>query len=165
MCALVHFAGSPSHSPMKKLHKCMSLVALAWLIGSCGGSDSIVGPPPPTVAAVTVSRDTATLVPAATLQLSAAARTASGEQLQREFSWSTSDAAKAIVSNSGMVAGVAPGVATITATADGKNASATITVLDGGIISSSGGTVTAQAGAVQIVVPSDALGSATNVSV
>src|SRR2546423_2808507 len=151
---------------MHKLSGCIGLIALASLVGSCGGGgDGVTAPPPPTVASVTVSRDTATLVPVATIQLSAVAKTASGDALQRTFSWSTSDAAKATVSSSGLVAGVAPGVATITATADGKSASATITVLDGGIISSAGGTLTLQSGAVQIVVPPDALTANTNLSV
>jgi uncharacterized protein YjdB len=150
---------------MKRLYRGTGLIALAWLIGSCGGADGDVGPPPPTVASVTLSRDTATLVPAATVQISAAAKTASGDELQRTISWSTSDAAKATVSSTGVVAGVAAGTATITAAADGKTATATITVLDGGIISSTGGTLNLQSGAVQIVVPSDALTSSTNLSV
>ena len=150
---------------MNKPHGCLAAIALATFLGSCGGGDSAVAPPSPTVASVTVSRDTATLVPAASLQLSATAKTSSGETLQRTFAWSTSDAAKATVSNSGTVAGVAPGVATITAAADGKSATATITVLEGGIISTSGGTVTAQSGAVEIIIPADALATSTNISV
>src|ERR1700741_865232 len=150
---------------MNKLPGCLAAIALAAFLGSCGGGDSAVGPPPLTVASVTVSRDTATLVPAASLQLSATAKTSSGETLQRTFAWSTSDAAKGTVSNSGMVSGVAPGAATITATADGNSATATITVLEGGVIATSGGTVTAQSGAVQIVIPADALATSTNISV
>ena len=64
-----------------------------------------------------------------------------------------------------MVAGVAPGMTTITASADGKSGSATITVLDGGIVSSNGGTLNVQSGAVQIEVPPDALTANTNLSV
>jgi uncharacterized protein YjdB len=64
-----------------------------------------------------------------------------------------------------MVAGVAPGTATITAAVDGKSATATITVLDGGVVSSTGGTLNVESGAVQIVFPADALASNTNVSV
>src|SRR5882762_2970543 len=154
-------------SLMKRIYRSIGLIiALGWLIGSCGGGDQAVGPPPPpTVASVAVSSDTATLVPAATIQLSATAKSASGELLQRSFSWSSSDPAKATVSTLGMVAGVAPGTATITAAVDGKSATATITVLDGGVVSSTGGTLNVESGAVQIVFPADALASNTNVSV
>ena len=64
-----------------------------------------------------------------------------------------------------MVSGVAAGTATITATVDGKSATATITVLDGGVVSSSGATLSLQSGGVQIIVPADALLAATNLSV
>ena len=53
-------------------------------------------------------------------------------------------------------------MATITAAADGHTATATITVLDGGVISSAGGSLNLQSGAVQIVVLTDALTSSTN---
>src|SRR5713101_6387654 len=150
---------------MKRFYRSIGLITLGWLIGSCGGGDVVGPPPPPTVATVALSTDTATLVPSATVQLSATAKSASGEALQRSFSWTSSDVAKVTVSSSGMVVGVAAGVATITAAVDGKSATATITVLEGGVVSSSGGTLTVQSGAVQIVVPADALASNTNLSV
>ena len=103
-------------------------------------------------------------MPAASVQLSAIAKDASGHSLQRTFAWSTSDPAKATVSSSGAVVGVAPGTATITAAVDGKSASSTITVLDGGVLTASGGTLTLESGAVQIDVPSDALTSTTALS-
>src|SRR5450759_5499254 len=106
---------------MKRIYRSIGSITLGWLLGSCGGGgDSIVGPPPPTTATVTISSDTATLVPAASVQLSATAKDASGQPLQRSFVWSTSDASKATVSTSGIVAGVASGIATITAAVDGK---------------------------------------------
>jgi uncharacterized protein YjdB len=148
---------------MKELRRATGALAFAWLLGSCG--DGAVAPQTPTVASVTVSVDTATLVPSGTIQLSATAVSASGETLPRPFSWSSSDAAKATVSTSGTVIGVAPGTATVTATAGGKSASAAITVLDGGVVTSVGGTLTLQSGAVQIVVPPGALASTTSLSV
>src|SRR6266404_2079633 len=137
---------------MKRFYRSLGSITLGWLIGSCGGGDVVGPPPPPTVATVALSTDTATLVPAATVQLSATAKSASGEALQRSFSWTSSDVAKVTVSSSGMVVGVAPGAATIT-------------VLDGGVVSSAGGTLNVESGAVQIVVPADALASNTNLSV
>ncbi len=150
---------------MKRFYRSLGSITLGWLIGSCGGGDVVGPPPPPTVATVALSTDTATLVPAATVQLSATAKSASGEALQRSFSWTSSDVAKVTVSSSGMVVGVAAGVTTIIAAVDGKSATATITVLEGGVVSSSGGTLTVQSGAVQIVVPADALASNTSLSV
>src|SRR3954462_1056016 len=100
---------------MNRAYHLIGPITLGCLIGSCGGGDNVVGPPPPpTVASVTLSSDTATLVPLATVQFSATAKSAAGESLQRSVSWTTSDAAKATVSNSGTVAGVAPGTAQIT---------------------------------------------------
>jgi glucose/arabinose dehydrogenase len=147
---------------MKRLHGVAEALAFAWLLGSCGDG---VGPPPLTVGAVTVSSASATLVPSESIQLSATAVSASGAVVHREFSWTTSDAAKATVSTSGTVVGVAPGAATVKATADGKSASAAITVLDGGVVTSAGGTLTLQSGAVQVVVPAGALTSTTGLSV
>jgi uncharacterized protein YjdB len=112
-----------------------------------------------------MSADATTLVPAATFQLTATAKSATGQALSRTFAWSTTDGTKVTVSSSGLVSGVAPGTATVTAAVDGKSASATITVLDGGVVSSSGTTVNAQSGAVQIIVPADAVTSQTNLTV
>ena len=151
---------------MKRIYRSAGAVALGWLIGSCGGGDAIVGPPPPpTTAIVTMSADSGSLVPAATFQLTATAKSAAGEALSRNFAWSTSDTAKVTVSSNGLVAGVAPGIATITAAVDGKSASATITVLDGGVVSPSGATLLVQSGVVQILVPAEAVASQTNLTV
>ena len=51
--------------------------------------------------------------------------------------------AVATVSASGLVTAVTVGTATITATADGKSGSATMTVKDGGLVGAAGGTVSA----------------------
>src|SRR4029079_10219925 len=91
---------------MKIINRSTGAIALGWLIGSCGGGDGIVGPPPPpTVASVTISADAGTLVPAATLQLTATAKSAAGEALSRTIGWSTSDPAKVTVSSRGLVDG------------------------------------------------------------
>src|SRR5215210_5358109 len=94
--------------------------AVAMLIVACTG-DSPSGPapppppPPPAVASVKLSRDTATIVPQATVQIAATALDAAGQTLDRSVSWTSSDETKARVAN-GVVTGVAPGAATITAT-------------------------------------------------
>ncbi|HKC80600.1 MAG TPA: Ig-like domain-containing protein, partial [Gemmatimonadaceae bacterium] len=147
---------------MKRLQRHIGIIAGTWLIGSCGGEGVVAPPPVPKTGLVTVSQDTATLVPAGTLQLSAEAKNASGEVLQRTFSWTTSDPSKAAVSNSGLVVGVDVGTATITATADGKSATARITILDGGVVSTTGATLTLQSGSVHLVVPANAVASRAN---
>ena len=82
------------------------------------------------VATVTVSPDTLTLSIGATQQLTATTRDADGNVLTgRSISWSTSDAAIATVSASGVVAAVAAGAATITATSEGQTGTAAITVV------------------------------------
>src|SRR3954470_1623219 len=148
---------------LRGVARSIGLIGFAWLIGSCG--DSVTGPPPPTTDRIAISAPTATLVPASSIQLSATALDRAGTALPRVFSWSSSDVAKATVSNTGSVAGVAPGTATITASVDGKSATSTVTVLDGGGFSSSGATVSLRSGTLQIVVPSDALAQPTNLSV
>ena len=81
------------------------------------------------VASVTLSPTTASVEQGATVTLVATARDAQGNILSnRPVSWTTSAAAIATVTASGMVQGVAPGSADITATVEGKSARATLTV-------------------------------------
>jgi uncharacterized protein YjdB len=86
-------------------------------------------PPPPPVASVTVSPPTASVVAGSTVQLSATLRDAGGNVLTgRPITWTTSANGVAIVSASGLVTGIAPGGATITATSEGASGTSSITV-------------------------------------
>jgi len=58
---------------------------------------------PVPVASVSISRDTATLVPTATLQLIATPNDASGNGLSRPVTWATSNPVRATVSTAGLV--------------------------------------------------------------
>ncbi len=141
---------------------------MAMLIIACSG-DSPSGPTPPPppvapVASVKLSRDTATLVPNATVQITAAALDAAGQTLDRSASWTSSDEAKARVAN-GVVTGVAPGAATIIATIEGKTAQATVTIVDGGVVTAAGGVLSARSGSVQINAPAGAVSQTTPVFV
>jgi triacylglycerol lipase len=142
---------------------------LATLFLACSG-DSPSGPtpppppPPPAVASVRLSRDTATLVPNATVQITAAALDAAGQTLDRSAGWTSSDETKARVAN-GLVTGVASGAATITATIEGKTAQAAVTIVDGGLVTAAGGVFSAQGGAVQISAPAGAVSQTTQVFV
>lgn len=150
----------------------LTAVALVTL-AACGGGGTSPNPPapppppPPTpVATVTVSPTTASLVPQQTQTLTAATLDAAGNTLNgRTISWSTSATTVATVSASGVVTAVAPGSATVTATSEGKSASAAITVTDGGLVPATGGTVDAVGGAVKIVVPAGAVTSPVSITV
>jgi len=64
-----------------------------------------------------------------TVQLTATTRDANGNALGgRVITWSTSDPNVATVDQTGLVRGVGPGSATITATSEGKSGTAAITV-------------------------------------
>jgi hypothetical protein len=85
---------------------------------------------PPPVASVSVTPESASLTAGQTVQLTATPRDASGNPLSgRVVTWSTSSAAVATVSASGLVSAVAPGAATITATSEGQGGEAAITVI------------------------------------
>src|SRR5207302_8816613 len=73
------------------------------------------------VASVTVSPATASLQVGQTVQLTGTPKDASGGVLSgRVVTWASSNPAAATVSPNGLVAGVAVGAATITATSEGK---------------------------------------------
>jgi uncharacterized protein YjdB len=81
------------------------------------------------VASVVVTPPTATILPSGTVQLQATPTDARGNTLSgRAIAWSSSDESVARVSASGLVTAVTPGVATITATSEGRSGSAVITV-------------------------------------
>lgn len=81
------------------------------------------------IATIAVTPATDEVVVSQTLQLTAVAKDAAGGTLAgRTVVWATSDAAKATVSSTGLVTGVAPGAVTITASAEGKSGASSITV-------------------------------------
>jgi uncharacterized protein YjdB len=81
------------------------------------------------VASVAVSPATAGVTVGQTVQLTATPKDASGNALTgRVVIWTTSAPAVATVSGTGLVSGVAAGSATVTATSEGKSATATLTV-------------------------------------
>ncbi len=81
------------------------------------------------VATVTVTPGTATIAVGQTATLSATLKDASGNVLTgRTVTWTSGATSVATVSANGVVTGVSPGSATITATSEGKSASAAVTV-------------------------------------
>ena len=87
----------------------------------------------PPVTSVDVAPPSATLevgdVLGDSVQLSAAVQSAQGALADREVIWSTGDPSVAVVSSRGLVMARGPGVATITATSEGEEGTAQITVV------------------------------------
>jgi len=104
-----------------------SATITATVDGKTGTRNVTVVPPP--VATVAITATSTTIQAGATAQLTAVTLDANSNVLTgRSLVWATSDAAIATVSQTGQVAGVAEGVATITATAEGKTGSVQIAV-------------------------------------
>lgn len=89
--------------------------------------------PPPPVATVALSPTSGFMPSTVGVPLTVTLRDAANNVLAdaRVVTWSTSDANVATVSTTGVVTGVAPGPVTITATSEGKSASATFNVRTG----------------------------------
>src|SRR5207245_6875387 len=81
------------------------------------------------VATVEVTPPSASVQAGQTVQLTGTPKDAGGHPLSaRTVTWSSSNTTVATVSNSGLVSGVTPGTATITAASEGKSGTSTITV-------------------------------------
>jgi hypothetical protein len=134
--------------------------------GRSGVATIIVQEPVVQVATVTLSRDTATLVPAQTLQLSATTRDLAGNVLTgRNVAWSSATPAVASVSVDGLVSAITPGTVVISATSEGKAAVSTITVAQGGVVTPAGGTVTTAGGAARVTFPAGAVATAQAITI
>ena len=116
------------------IRSAIALVALSpcVILSACGGSDgggTTTGPQQiPTSVRVTPAQGTITAL-SGTLQLTGQVLDAQGAPISGStMQWSSSPAAVATVSGSGLVTGLQNGTATITATSSGLSASALITV-------------------------------------
>ncbi len=102
---------------------------LTALLVAC--ATDVAGPPAP-VASIEVTPQTAPVPVGTTRQLTAITRdSAGGELTGRSVIWSSSDPAVATVSGSGLVTGMSLGPATITATSEGRDGTAAVTVTPG----------------------------------
>jgi alpha-tubulin suppressor-like RCC1 family protein len=116
---------------MKRALQVSVLYLVTFGLASCGGGGSgdNGGSMARPVATVIVSPAELTLTSGQTQQLTATTQDANGNVLTgRSIAWSTSDAAIATVSGSGLVTAFAAGAATITATAEGQTDTAAVTV-------------------------------------
>jgi alpha-tubulin suppressor-like RCC1 family protein len=107
----------------------LSILALVVLdLTSCGDNGEQTGPQSQ-VASVTVTPGELTLLVGESQQLTATAQDQAGNPLVgRSITWATTEPTVATVSAAGVVNGVGPGSATITATSEGKSGSATVSV-------------------------------------
>lgn len=108
-----------------------ALITAAWQGPSTiSGTATLVVNPPPPVATVTLSLDSATLLKDATLQLYATLRSATGYIIRAgaTVTWTTDQPTVATVDVNGLVTAVGPGTAAIAATSQGKSDTATIKV-------------------------------------
>ncbi|HET7585921.1 MAG TPA: Ig-like domain-containing protein [Gemmatimonadaceae bacterium] len=105
-----------------------SAVITATSEGKSGTATVTVAAVP--VASVSVSPASATVSPEGEQQFTAVARSASGDVLSgRAVTWSSDHENVAVISSSGLAVGRNPGVAHVTATVEGKSATATLTVI------------------------------------
>ena len=119
---------------------------------------------PTPVASVSVAPAAASVQVSGTVQLTATPKDANGTPLSgRTVTWASSNTSVASVTGSGLVTGAAAGSATITATSEGHNGTASITVANVPVASVSVSPATASLqvnGAVQLVAtPKDANGT------
>jgi hypothetical protein len=91
---------------------------------------AVVAAGPTPVATVSVQPTSGNVDVGSTLQLTATTRDAGGSVLTgRPITWTSSNTSVATVSGSGLVSGVAAGTATVTASAEGKSGTSSITVV------------------------------------
>jgi hypothetical protein len=108
-----------------------SAVGTAIITAAAGSKSGVatINVIPEPIASITVAPTNDTLLVGETVQLTATLRDAANNVITRPVSWTSTLPTIASVSNSGLVTGVADGTATVTATADGRSASALIRVL------------------------------------
>ena len=118
----------------------MVLVLTLGIVLGCSnepGAPSRQAPPPPTpVSTVTVTAGQGQILVGGTILFSATLRDAVGVTLTGfTVTWASSDSTVATIDFFGRVTGVGSGTATITATADGKQGNASITVIQASLLS------------------------------
>ena len=113
---------------------------------------------PAAVASIALSPTAPSGVPGEPVQLTVTLRDAGGNILPgRPVTWTSANPAKATVDAAGLVTGVAVGSTSIQAASEGKTATVTFAVAEGGLVSPAGGTVTGFSGSVALEVPAGAV--------
>lgn len=116
------------HIYISKARLCVVAFVGTVIVGA-GCSSPTDSPPPADVASVAITPPSASLAMGQTTTLVATPKGPSGETLTgRTVTWSSSNTGVASVTNAGVVTGVAPGTATITAESEGKSTPVQVTV-------------------------------------
>ncbi|MGZ8992153.1 MAG: Ig-like domain-containing protein [Telluria sp.] len=126
-----------------KILLCSAGLLAAALVAGCGGSgdqgrDPILGLPAASLVSVAVTPATATVAIGSTQQFTATAVYADGtaQDVSTKAAWSSATTAVASVNaSSGIAAGVSAGASIVSATFNGKNGSATLTVVPAKLVS------------------------------
>lgn len=95
---------------------------------SCSSGTTDPSKNSPTVADVELDQTSVSVTVGQSTQLSATVTDANGNSLDKSVKWTSSATTVATVSSSGMVSGISPGNATITASSGGHTATASVTV-------------------------------------
>jgi len=133
---------SPKRRPRLTTLTCVAVLAFIAATAACGGDSkggergddedpSLANSPAATVRSVAVTPLGITIAPGDTVQLTASARDAAGQNVSVPVLWASRNAAVATVSSSGMVTGVSGGSATITASIGRTNGDTPVTVTGG----------------------------------
>ncbi|HYV97690.1 MAG TPA: Ig-like domain-containing protein, partial [Gemmatimonadaceae bacterium] len=147
-----------------------AVFGVAILLGSCGASDGPTGPHQAVVAKVAISGAPAdgVLLVGSTLALLARSTDASGQTLNQDITWTSTNAAVATVSQQGVVMGLAAGNATITASNGSVGDTALLHVRVSVAATTSGQTTvtTVLDGRVTLTIPANAVpGGVTQLTV
>jgi len=154
---------------MFRLPTLFCLFGFLIVLQGCGGGDSPTSPttpttptpPPPVATSVTLSATSVTVALGGTSQLSATVKDQNGATMAgKAITWGASDAAVATVSSTGLVTGVSPGTANITATHLTLSATASVVAQDAvapevTLITYDGFEVTFQPGVLELYGPTE----------
>lgn len=145
----------------------LSLATAALLTTGCKDDDPVQPPGHVhTVATMTVTPSVISLHMTEQATMNASARCGCGSPVDASVQWSTDNAAVATVNSSGVVTATGLGAAQISATAEGKTASAAVMVNPmGTVIGPAGGVVVSSDGVVELQVPAGALATMTDVAI
>jgi uncharacterized protein YjdB len=105
-----------------------TVIITASAEGKSGTATINISQPPATVATVEMNPSTASITVSQTVQITATPRDSQGNPLSVPVAWASSDSSVAVPNGSGLVTGLAPGNATITATAGTKSGSVPVSV-------------------------------------
>lgn len=120
-------------SPVRTIALKAALIYTAACSSSPVDPSPIPGPGPgqAPVAAIVLSAQQLTLQPGQTIQVTAMPRDAEGRPLaDRQVTWTSSNEAAVVITNGNRITTVAAGTAQVRATAEGKSATVTITVVE-----------------------------------